>query len=126
MVHERASGQQVPRQEPLQVATIPVVWTATGLLGLVISSLAIMFLVFWWRTGSLPSEMVRPDPIVFPDPKLQIRQSRDLARIGQRDEERLHTQAALPIEQAMQRIVARGRAAYDPLVAAPKNKQSVP
>jgi hypothetical protein len=126
MVHELASGQQVPRQEPLQVATIPVLWTATGLFGLIVASLAIMFLVFWWRTGNSPSEVVRPDPTIFPDPKLQIRQTQDLARIRQRDEERLHMHAVLPIEQAMQRVVARGRAAYDPLVAAPKNQQNVP
>lgn len=110
-------------QEPLQVATLPVLWTAAGLLALVIGSLAIMLLVFWSRTGTLPSDPT-PSPIAFPDPKLQIHQSEELARIMQRDDERLHAGAALPIEQAMQRIAGRGSAAYGPLASPAAGKKT--
>jgi hypothetical protein len=124
MTHDVASRTEAPRQEPLRVATLLVLWTAAGLLGLIIVSLITMFLVFWWRTGSLPTNAQPPVTTTFPDPRLQIRETQELARIAEREDRRLHGGATIPIEQAMQRIIDRGTAAYDPLLAVVKEKKS--
>lgn len=113
------------KQESLAVAARPVMWTAAGLIVLVVGSLVAMLLVFWWRTGALPSMPITPDT-TFPAPKLQIHESEQLAQINKRDQERLHAAAALPIEQAMQRIVDRAGAAYDPLPPSPPYARTVP
>lgn len=51
----------------------------------------------------------------FAAPRLQIDATRDLEQLREREMKRLHGEAAMPIDEAIEAIAARGARAYAPL-----------
>ena len=105
------------RPESPAVATRAVLFTAMGFLVFVGISLVVLRIFYGERTG----HVVFVPPTLFAKPRLQTNDAGDLARLQAEQRGRLGGYAwvdrekgiaAIPIEEAMKRVVARGADAY--------------
>ena len=86
-----------------------------ALFALVALSLGVVALLLDLSIGRVSNpEVTVPD---LPAPNLQIVPDADLAQLRQRDHARLHEDAAVPIEGAMELVIQRGSDAYAPWIA---------
>jgi hypothetical protein len=103
------------------VANRPVIAVAAGLMAMMLAGVFLMAGIYAWQVPhrTLPSPQRLPDPRVRTDERL-LRQQLEAAQIerlsGYRWENSQKTVIGIPIERAMQILVARGAAAYDPIV----------
>jgi hypothetical protein len=121
--------QAADRPEAPSVATRAVLFTATGLMASL--GIALVVLHFFYRTQIHQELFVPPTP--FAKPQLQTNDVKDLAKLqaeqrgrlgGYRWVDRDNGVIAIPIEEAMKRIVARGANAYAPIPAIAPAPQS--
>ncbi len=117
------------RPEPPAVAARAVTFTAIGLLVFVGVSLVVLHAYF----GQRIRQTVFEPPTPFAGPRLQTNDADDLARLQARQRDRLSGYAwinrengivAIPIDEAMKRIVARGASAYAALDSTAPTRQS--
>jgi hypothetical protein len=104
------------QHESPNISTLEVITIIAGLfllVGLAVLMVALMLKLFG---GSI--EMAQAPVPAFPEPRLQLSSQADLAELQRRDEQRLHRDAAIPIEKAMELIVQRGQEAFSPLAPA--------
>jgi hypothetical protein len=108
------------RPESPAVATRAVLFTAMGSLVFVGISLVVLHIFYGERTGH--ARLV--PPTLFAKPRLQTNDAGDLARLQAEQRGRLGGYAwvdrengivAIPIEEAMKRLLARGADAYAPI-----------
>jgi hypothetical protein len=108
------------RPEAPAVAARNVVLTAIGLMAFVGISLVVLH--FYYNEEI--SETVFMPPTAFSKPRLQTNDARDLAELQAAQRRRLSGYAwvdrekgivAIPIEESMKRVVARGSEAYGPI-----------
>lgn len=118
------------RPEAPAVATRAVLFTATGFLAFVGISLVVLHI--YYREQINQAVFVPPTP--FAKPQLQTNDVGDLARLQAEQRGRLNRYrwvdrdkgiAAIPIEEAMKRVVARGAGAYAPVNLTAPAKQPV-
>ncbi|MFO1039648.1 MAG: hypothetical protein U1E45_22620 [Geminicoccaceae bacterium] len=111
------------RREGPGVATLPIVASAVGYLAFVAVMLFVLQTVFGNR---LEKTFVWP-PQVLPEPQLQRDPVAERRRVQAEQAARLTGYAwvdrskglvQVPIERAMELVVARGAAAYDPVLSA--------
>jgi hypothetical protein len=116
------------RPESPAVATRAVLFTAMGFLVFVGISLVVLRIFYGKRTG----HAVFVPPTLFAKPRLQTNDAADLARLQAEQRGRLSGYAwvdrekgiiAIPIEEAMKRVVARGADAYAPIDSNTSAKQ---
>ena len=108
------------RPEAPAVATRAVLFTALGFLAFVGISLVVLRIYY----GEQINQTVLVPPTPFAKPRLQTNDAGDLARLQAEQRGRLGGYAwvdrekgivAIPIEEAMKRVVARGADAYAPI-----------
>jgi len=113
-------SQATPLLEPPRVATRVVLFAGGGLLLFLGVSLVVMH--FYYRAAVEQAVFVPPTP--FAKPRLQTNDTSDLARLEAKQRSALESYAwidrekgivAIPIEEAMKRIVARGGDPYAPI-----------
>jgi len=116
------------RPEAPAIATRAVLFTATGLLVFVGISLVVLHI--FYREQISQAVFVPPTP--FAEPRLQTNDAGDLAKLQAEQRGRLNRYiwvdrdkgiAAIPIEEAMKRVVARGADAYAPVDSTAPAKQ---
>jgi hypothetical protein len=114
--------QAVDPPEAPSVATRAVLFTAIGLMAFLGISLVVLH--FYYR-AQIDQEVFEP-PTPFAKPQLQTNDVADLAKLQVEQRGRLGAYRwvdrdngiiAIPIEEAMKRIVARGANAYAPIPA---------
>ena len=116
-----ADDSRPARRENPGVGTRAVVTAIAVLFSLVLISMATVAALLDLSTAHIADpQLSNPN---FPTPELQIAPSTDLATMRQRDHERLHEAAAIPIERAMEVIARRGTDAYAPLAPTAEPEQ---
>ena len=119
----------VDRPESPAVATRAVMFAAMGFLAFVGISLVVLHI--FYREQISQAVFVPPAP--FAKPRLQTNDAGDLAKLQAEQRDRLNRYswvdrdkgiAAIPIEEAMKRVVARGADAYSPIDTSSSAKQS--
>jgi hypothetical protein len=118
-----ASRDHLSLESP-DVAARPVLAYVFGFLALVLIGAAAMYAYYMFKV----SGPLIANPRVFPQPHLQTEPHTDLQRLLAAQRKSLstyswadpaHQMLRIPIERAMQLIVARGEHALDPLVTPP-------
>ena len=113
-------SQSTPRLEPPRVATRVVLCAGIGLLLFLGVSLVLMH--FYYRSAIEQAVFVPPSP--FAKPRLQTNDRSDLASLEAKQRSTLQNYAwidrekgivAIPIEEAMKRILSRGGDPYAPI-----------
>jgi hypothetical protein len=116
------------RPESPAVSTRAVMFTAMGIIVFVGFFLVVLHLYY----GEQITRAVFVPPTPFVKPQLQTNDAADLARLQAEQRGRLNGYAwvnrdkgivAIPIEEAMKRIVARGADAYSPIDSNTSTKQ---
>lgn len=103
------------QHETPELGTGRVVAAIAALFALVALSLGVVAWLLDLSIGRVSNPHVAvPD---LPAPTLQIIPDADFAQLRQRDHARLHEDAAVPIEGAMELIIQRGSDAYAPWIA---------
>jgi hypothetical protein len=119
----------VDRRESPAVATRAVTFAAMGFLAFVGISLVVLHIFYRMQI----SQVVFVPPTPFAKPRLQTNDAGDLAKLQAEQRDRLNRYswvdrdngiAAIPIEDAMKRVVARGADAYSPIDTNSSAKQS--
>jgi len=119
----------VDRPESPAVATRAVMFAAMGFLAFVGISLVVLHI--FYREQISHAVLLPPAP--FAKPRLQTNDAGDLAKLQAEQRDRLNRYtwvdrdkgiAAIPIEEAMKRVVARGADAYSPIDTSSSAKQS--
>ncbi|MBV9235024.1 MAG: hypothetical protein JOZ94_04245 [Xanthobacteraceae bacterium] len=104
-----------------EVANRAVMATAAGLMTMMLAGVFLMAGIYAWQMPDrrLPAPQRLPDPQVRTDERL-LRQQLEAAQTerlsGYHWENQQKTLIGVPIERAMELLVARGAAAYDPII----------
>jgi hypothetical protein len=110
--------------EPGGVHTSYVLTAATGCFALMVGAVGILYLIYH---AAVPHPQPEP-PRLFPAPRLEADPAAELHQLlakqraemsGYRWANRAHTLVAIPIDEAMKLIAARGARAFDPIPSAP-------
>jgi hypothetical protein len=118
----------VDRPEAPAIATRAVLFAAAGFLVFVGISLIVLHIYY----GDRINQAIFVPPTQFAKPQLQIDAAADLAKLQSEQRGRLNRYAwvdrdkgiaAIPIEEAMKRVVARGADAYSPIDSNASAKQ---